>query len=131
MCAIRTMVSETLADLGRVHRTQVLYPRAHTLLVHHAEPFAHQRHVRCRFFSYARQGTREKTPVCLPPVLQRTIPLSFLVGEPGVYRVVRPYLDLRSFDDAQGIAVSVQDAGLRDRKSTRLNSSHANISYAV
>src|SRR3712207_7902027 len=29
------------------------------------------------------------------------------------------------------VAVDVEDVDLRDRKSTRLNSSHANISYAV
>src|SRR3712207_8237766 len=28
-------------------------------------------------------------------------------------------------------AINIEDSGTRDRKSTRLNSSHANISYAV
>src|SRR3712207_7510170 len=32
---------------------------------------------------------------------------------------------------AESVAYSVEHAGRRDRKSTRLNSSHANISYAV
>src|SRR3712207_8455878 len=51
-------------------------------------------------------------------------------------------LDERVGPQAEGVAVGdlgdpaarlgdVQPAGLRDRKSTRLNSSHANISYAV
>src|SRR3712207_8343073 len=32
---------------------------------------------------------------------------------------------------ARGTAAEVEELGRRDRKSTRLNSSHANISYAV
>src|SRR5438309_6762781 len=33
--------------------------------------------------------------------------------------------------DADGVVGAVADVGVRDRKSTRLNSSHSSISYAV
>src|SRR3712207_8034227 len=45
-------------------------------------------------------------------------------GEPGLARGARPLRD-RERDVLEGLARG------RDRKSTRLNSSHANISYAV
>src|SRR3712207_7109169 len=50
----------------------------------------------------------------------------FLVGELGHVLV----LVLGRVDALQGLA-DVGEVGLLDRKSTRLNSSHANISYAV
>ena len=74
MCATRTMVSRILADLGRDNLPGILYPDACTLLVHHPEPLAHQRHVRCRFFAYARQRAREEAPVRLSQILKRTLP---------------------------------------------------------
>jgi hypothetical protein len=50
--------------------------------------------------------------VRLSPVFQRTVTLSFFVSERGIYLVIRPYLDLTRFDDAQRIAVPVEDDGL-------------------
>ena len=47
-----------------------------------------------------RQRAREEAPVRIPPVLERTVTLSFFVGEPGIDFVVGPYLDLGSLDDA-------------------------------
>src|SRR3712207_8361271 len=46
---------------------------------------------------------------------------------------VKPFLKSQKNDylDAEAIAEAVQRPTMRDRKSTRLNSSHANISYAV
>src|SRR3712207_7748295 len=44
--------------------------------------------------------------------------------EPALERAPRGWRHVRSGD-------AIQHRGVRDRKSTRLNSSHANISYAV
>src|SRR3712207_7242950 len=49
---------------------------------------------------------------------------------PGVLRQHAPVAGLGEAAPAAGVACHGEEAG-RDRKSTRLNSSHANISYAV
>src|SRR3712207_8141228 len=41
------------------------------------------------------------------------------------------FVDLRDAGDPVEAAIAYDAAGAEDRKSTRLNSSHANISYAV
>src|SRR3712207_8238368 len=51
-----------------------------------------------------------------------------LRGAAGAVRAERGPGDARDADDRQGAGLPERDA---DRKSTRLNSSHANISYAV
>src|SRR3712207_8175212 len=58
-------------------------------------------------------------------------------GLTGPAHEEREYLELRGREiqrrprAGDGVAVRVQLQGTQDRKSTRLNSSHANISYAV
>src|SRR5947209_10024240 len=52
------------------------------------------------------------------------------LGEHGEFRALRLRLLCRS-NNARAIAVEIEGRGTQDRKSTRLNSSHANISYAV
>src|SRR3712207_7876535 len=63
-----------------------------------------------------------------PGVVQDAVPVG--VGEPALGRLggVPLHLVLRG----DRVELAVEDADVRgDRKSTRLNSSHANISYAV
>src|SRR3712207_7092844 len=52
------------------------------------------------------------------------------VGEPGVPRGLHVHLAVRAHAGHAAVVRHERDAP-RDRKSTRLNSSHANISYAV
>src|SRR5918997_620562 len=121
MWAMRTMVTYFLAVLDRCFLTRILYLDACKLPVRHPEPFAHQRHVHGRFFSYVRQRAREETPVRLPPVLQRAIPFPFFVGEPGIYLLVGPHLHLGRLDDAQGLSVPVKNDGLQADLGQRLS----------
>src|SRR3712207_9419023 len=73
-----------------------------------------------RFFTTAVRGKRVKA---VPSFLSRIC---------GTCSVAHLFASLMAIEDAQGIAVTEQTKALRrDRKSTRLNSSHANISYAV
>src|ERR1022692_3196898 len=50
---------------------------------------------------------------------------------PAVAALIAGYLLLRVFPDARGSGIPQTKAALIDRKSTRLNSSHLVISYAV
>jgi hypothetical protein len=59
-----------------------------TLLMDYTKPLAYQRHIHSRLSANARQRAREVASVRIPPVLQRTVPLSFLEGEPGLDLVV-------------------------------------------
>src|SRR3712207_7987089 len=46
-------------------------------------------------------------------------------------RLRPPIVDAKSIDDDEGLRGGLRGQRRADRKSTRLNSSHANISYAV
>src|SRR3712207_1506902 len=73
-----------------------------------------------RFFTTAVRGRRV---VAVPSFLSRIC---------GTCSVAHLFASLMAIESAQGITVTKQTRALRrDRKSTRLNSSHANISYAV
>src|SRR3712207_8223230 len=63
---------------------------------------------------------------CADPVpfyrdLREQVPVAMLAGLPGTHIISR-------YDD---VRFALQHPEILDRKSTRLNSSHANISYAV
>src|SRR5207244_6538671 len=57
--------------------------------------------------------------------------LDFDMGVNGQHTPVKDIVAGRSFHRTAGGYVGVANVGLRDRKSTRLNSSHQIISYAV
>jgi hypothetical protein len=114
VCMILSITDADVVILARVQdmtAIPTLYLDGRGLSVDHTKPFADQRHVHIRLFTYVRQRAREETPVHLSPVLQRTVPFSLFVGELGIDSVVRFYLYLHSLDDAQRIAVSAKHDG--------------------
>src|SRR5690606_40451094 len=68
-----------------------------------------------------------------PPPRRSLFPYTTLFRSPRFRQVRRPRLDVGGAQRAQGDRITVRaGAGpYRDRKSTRLNSSHVKISYAV
>src|SRR3712207_8305610 len=69
------------------------------------------------------------------PARDQLVPRQAVGGPPRVGGLVGPGQVVGVEDDALLVALDVPDRGAplcgQDRKSTRLNSSHANISYAV
>src|SRR3712207_7389183 len=58
--------------------------------------------------------------------------IPFWIGAPlTVFTIVLICNSLNLLDGIDGLCASLAEIALIDRKSTRLNSSHANISYAV
>src|SRR3712207_9295058 len=92
------------------------------MLVHHI--VVHITHVSCCvlfFFLMIRRPPRSTL-----------FPYTTLFRSPPLRDLLRPLRgDVEGEDVVAAVAVGGEDDGLPDRKSTRLNSSHANISYAV
>src|SRR5207245_10730609 len=83
----------------------------------------------CFFFSLTAPATTEIYTLSLHDAL----PISEVVGREGdlVPRDPHRLADVHRFEPRQLLAVLLHHVGERDRKSTRLNSSHGSISYAV
>src|SRR3712207_7877401 len=83
------------------------------------------------FFFFNDTATTEIYTLSLHDALPISHDLRRALGYPAAAVEQRPIIGILEDEDGAHPAPKQPDCAARDRKSTRLNSSHANISYAV